>query len=287
MMAVKKLLVLFCILALTTLACGINVDLGTSSSSTPTQQVTGMDQVSTMVAQTLQALTQTALAATPANTPTPNVTPTPTNTPVSPTLSVSVATNCYAGPSTSYGFVITIYPGTTVTVVGKDTGDNYWIIDVPGYPGTLCWLSGQYASVNGDTSDLPAPATTTILYGLSEPTDLRVSCNRQWQNGGGTSPLPPLPWPPHSTPWPPHGGHGGGGGWWGKWTVALHWKNTDSTQTGVLVYRNGDEIASLGGGANSYTDKGGQWDGDITYGVQAVNSSAVSSIATVDTGNCR
>ncbi len=65
-----------------------------------------------------------------------------------------------------------------MTVVGKDTGDNYWIIDVPGYPGTVCWLSGQYASVSGDTTDLSVPATTAILYALSSPDDLRISCNR-------------------------------------------------------------------------------------------------------------
>ena len=173
-------------------------------------------------------------------------------------------------------------------MVGKDTGDNYWIIDVPGYPGTLCWLSGQYATVSGDTIDLPAPATTTILYGLSEPTDLRVSCNRQWQNVAPSRlghRMARLGHPMARLGHPMEGMVEEVGG--GEWRVTLHWQNTDDTQTGVLVYRNGDEIASLGGGANSYTDKGGQWDGDITYGVQAVNSSEVSSIATVDTGNCR
>ena len=217
MATIKKLLVLFCILTLVTLACGVTADLGTSPSSTPTNQLTNMDQVSTMVAQTLQALTQEALLATPAYTPTPVATATPTNTPVPPTLSVSVATNCYAGPSTSYGFVITIYPGTTVTVVGKDTGDNYWIIDVPGYPGTLCWLSGQYASISGDTSDLSAPATTAAsIYTLDEPTNLRVSCHRQ---------VFPTPTPGGS--WSGHGWHGG------PVTVSLHWRNTDPDQTGV------------------------------------------------------
>ena len=65
-MTVKKLLALFCILALAMLACGVTVDLGTSSSnSTPTSSPSGSGQVSTMVAQTLQALTQEALLTTP------------------------------------------------------------------------------------------------------------------------------------------------------------------------------------------------------------------------------
>ena len=274
-MIVKKLLALFGVLELVTLACGFTVDLGTSSSSTPTATPSGSDQVSTMVAQTLDALTQEALLATPADTSTPSITPTPTNTPLPPTLSVSVATNCYAGPSIHYGFVITIYPGTTVTVVGKDPTDNYWVIDVPGYPGTNCWLSGQYASVNGDTTDLSVPATTVIVAYLSEPTNLRVSCIRHnW----------PTPTPGGSWHW----GNGWGGG---AGTAVLHWRNTDPDQTNVRVYRNGYRIATLGRGATSYTDNfsgwGRNWGWDVTYGVQAINSYEVSGIVTVDTGNCR
>jgi len=276
-MLMKRFLALFCVLALVTLACSVTVDLGTSPASTPTHQLSSRDQVSTMVAQTLQAFTQEALLATPAETSTPTATATPTNTRMPPTLSVSVATNCYAGPSTHYGFVITIYPGTSVTVVGKDTADNYWIIDVPGYPGTVCWLSGQYASVSGDTNDLSMPATTAILYALSSPDDLRISCNRPaWT---------PFPTPGPGTPWPHHWGYGwqGGGG-----SVVFRWRNTDPDQTNVLVYRDGYRVATLGGGATSYSDGGGwDWRGGMTYGVQAINSYAVSSIETIDTGNCR
>jgi hypothetical protein len=276
MITVRKLLALFGVLALVTLACGFTVDLGTSSSGTSTPTPSGPNQVSTMVAQTLQAFTQEALLATPAETATPIATAAIANTALPTTLSVSVATNCYAGPSTHYGFVITIYPGTTVTVVGKDIADNYWIIDVPGYPGTVCWLSGQYASLSGDTTDLSAPATTTILYALSAPDDLRISCHRP----------APQPTPGPGTPWPHHywgGGWQGGGG-----SVVFRWRNTDPDQTNVLVYRDGYRVATLGGGATSYSDGGG-WDGrwGAAYGVQAINSYAVSSIETIDTGNCR
>ena len=283
-MALKKLLALFCILALAMLACGVTVDLGTSSpTSTPTSSLSSSDQVSTSVAQTLQALTQEALLATPANTSTPTPTATITNTSDPPTLSVSDATDCYAGPSTHYGFVITIYPGTTVTVVGKDPGDNYWIIDVPGYPGTTCWLSGQYASVSGDTTNLSAPATTTILYALSAPDNLRISCNRPtWTRPPAWTPFPT---PGPGTPWPHHSGNGwqGGNGWHGGGgSVVLRWQNTEPTQTNVLIYRDGYRVATLGGAATSYS---GGWGG--TYGVQAINSYAVSSIETISTGDCR
>ena len=194
-MRLNKLLALFCIGALVIVACSVTVDLGTSPSSTPTQQNTDVNQVPTMIAQTLQAFTQTALFAAPANTSTPTATATASGTPMPSTLSVSVATNCYTGPNTNYGTVNIIYPGTTVTVVGKDTADNYWIIDVPGYPATTCWLSGRYASVNGDISDLPAPATPplpSITYNYDPDDWCAHSSHRgrwmDWQHhrGGGS-----------------------------------------------------------------------------------------------------
>jgi hypothetical protein len=193
-MRVNKLLALFCIGAMAMVACSVTVDLGASPSSTSTQQNTEVNQVPTMIAQTMQALTQTALFDSPANTSTPTATATASGTSMPLTLSVSVATNCYTGPNTNYGTVITIYPGTTVTVVGKDTADNYWVIDVPGYPGTTCWLSGRYASLSGDISDLPAPAAPplpSITYNYNPGDWCAHSSHRGWRNhwshhwGGG------------------------------------------------------------------------------------------------------
>jgi hypothetical protein len=263
----RRYLSLICMLTLAILACSVTVDLGTSAVSTPARHLSAQDNVSTMVAQTLQAYTQAALSATPANTPVPSSTPTPTNTAIPPTLSVSVATNCYAGPRTNYGFVITVRPGTIVTVVGKDTADNYWIIDVPGYPGTICWLSGQYASVSGDTASLLAPATPEVSnYTLSEPRNLRVSC---WsESDSGT----PDPWWHHES----------------ETTVNFRWTNTDPDQSGVRVYRNGWRVATLGAHASSYTDTlFHDWRHGVTYGVQAFDGTQVSSIVTIDLRRCR
>ena len=261
MMGIKSFLVLVSVLGLAILACGMSVDLGNRSAPTPTGQPAGQNEVATMVAGTVQAFTQVALSATPA------ATLTATNTPLPPTLSVSVATNCYAGPRTDYGFVITIYPGTTVTVVGKDTPDNSWIIDVPGYPGTVCWLSGQNAKINGDTAALPAPATPVIsIYTLSEPRNLRVSCTSESLSG---------------TPEP----------WWhnaSEWTVVFRWTNTDADQTGVRVYRNGRHLATLGAHASSFTESFfHQGRHGVTYAVQAVTSARVSSIVSIDVNHCR
>ncbi len=251
---------LACVLALVILACGVSVDLGNAPLATPTGQLSSLDQISTFTVQTLQALTQTAI------TPTSSSTPTATNTPAPVTLSVSSATNCYAGPRTNYGFVITIYPGMIVSVVGRDPADNYYVIDVPGYPGTVCWLSGQYAALNGDMASLPIPATPQISkYTLSEPRALHTSCSSEELSG---------------TPEP----------WWhdaAEWTVVVRWRNSDPDQTGVRIYKNGHHIATLGARASSYTDSffHNRHHG-VTYGVQVFNSSEVSSIVTVSLNHC-
>jgi hypothetical protein len=263
----NRFLGLLGILALAVTGCSMTVDTGApSASSTPTE-LSVQQQVATGVAQASQALTQQA----PTSTPTPMATATPTPLALPATLSVSSATNCYAGPSTRYGFVITVRPGTVVTVTGRDTPDNYWIIEVPGYPGSVCWLSGQYASVSGDTANLPAPATPLpSIYTLSEPRGLRVSCTA---HDGSDS----------------HGDRHDGDHHdeSSSWTVVFRWKNTSNDATGVRVYRNGRLVARLGPGGSSYTDTfpGHRFRG-VTYGVQAYSATAVSSIVTVSTGRC-
>src|SRR5258708_27289419 len=66
---------------------------------------------------------------------------------------VTASTNCRTGPSTAYDLVLKMNPGQTVPLVGKDTQDNYWIINNPS--GGTCWLWGQYAAVGGKTAALP------------------------------------------------------------------------------------------------------------------------------------
>ncbi len=264
----RRFLGLFGILALAGLACGISVDLGIPTAGNSTPQSSLQQQVATGVAQTVQAFTQEAPSATLTPIPLLTATATPAVFAVPPSLSVSVATNCYAGPSTSYGFVITMRPGVTATVVGKDVADNYWIIDAPGYPGTVCWLSGQYVALSGDSTNLPSPATPVVsTYTLDEPRNLHASCTSDSSSDSSDE------------DW----GHGGS-----KWTVVLHWRNTDPDQTRVRVFRNGRLLDVLGAHASSYTDIAYvHWHHDLTYGVQAYSSTAVSSIVTVNVGRCK
>ena len=76
------------------------------------------------------------------------------STPGAPMVSVSSATNCRTGPSTDYDLLYTLNVGQTVEVVGKYSGGNYWVIDNPDGGGN-CWLWGEYATILGNTDNLP------------------------------------------------------------------------------------------------------------------------------------
>jgi len=70
-----------------------------------------------------------------------------------PPISVAVATNCRTGPSADYNIVLAFLPGQTALIIGKYTPANYWVIQTMN--GYTCWLWGQYASIDGDTSSIP------------------------------------------------------------------------------------------------------------------------------------
>jgi hypothetical protein len=263
MSSTKKYLTAFSLIASTALACSLTLDLGTQPGSTPTAQLSALDHVSTMVAQTLQVFTQQAPTATPTPTETPTSTPLPTFIP--PVLTVSTDTSCYAGPGPSYGLVMTLHPGTLATPVGRETSANYWVIDIPNYPGSTCWLSGTYANVTGDTSNLPeVSAPEASSYTLSEPKSLHASCTSTLISSGSGSDEDSL------------------------WTVVFRWTNTEPYQTGVRVYRDGRLIATLGPHASSILDSSHHFHhrSDVTYGVQVFNSTQVSSIVTIEIRHC-
>lgn len=82
-----------------------------------------------------------------------------------PYVQVSTATNCRKGPGQNYDAVGALQVGERARVVGKYPPANYWIIEDPRGGGT-CWLWGQYATIEGDVSQLPVmtpfPLATSI-----------------------------------------------------------------------------------------------------------------------------
>ena len=152
-MRVNRVLFAISVLLIAILACDAS---GGQTAPTP-------DLPGTITAQAL-ALQAPSNTPTSTNTPAPLNSPTPAFTPTSsvPMVSVTSPTNCRTGPGTVYDLVFSMNPGESAEIVGKDTPDNYWIIDNPS--GGTCWLWGQYAVISGTTEGLqeyPPPPTPT------------------------------------------------------------------------------------------------------------------------------
>ncbi len=79
---------------------------------------------------------------------------TPTLAPSIPSVSVSIDTNCRTGPGKIYDYLTALVVGETAEVIGKytSTSPSYWIITKDSF---TCWLWGKYATVEGETSNLP------------------------------------------------------------------------------------------------------------------------------------
>lgn len=109
-------------------------------------------------------------AATP--TPEPTATITPTATLGAPTVTVSQNTNCRTGPGLAYELLGALLVGEVGNVVGLGQGVDYVIINNPDVAGT-CWLWLEFATLAGDTSQLPQmtppPPPTPTLTPTPEP----------------------------------------------------------------------------------------------------------------------
>jgi hypothetical protein len=128
----------------------------------------------------LSGETATALAqptATPSASSTPTETPIPvlvTSTSGSPALtgpvvSVSGNTHCRTGPGKNFVSRFVFKVGERAAVVAKNSKLEYWVIQSP-TSSTLCWLWDYYATVEGNTANIPeatSPPTPTELPTLT------------------------------------------------------------------------------------------------------------------------
>ncbi len=98
----------------------------------------------------------------PAITPTPTITLTPTLS--VPMVSVSVNTNCRTGPGKVYDWLGALLVGEQAEVMARSADGQYWVIRNPDNNGGLCWLWGNYATVEGPIVNLqvwdPPPTPT-------------------------------------------------------------------------------------------------------------------------------
>ncbi|MFN8399864.1 MAG: hypothetical protein U0X74_07610 [Anaerolineales bacterium] len=184
MNATRKSLLLLVVLILFTLACGlenIQVVEPPDLEATITAQAALLQQGGQPTADPAQQVI-VVVTATPEGgvAPTEQVQPAAVLPPATGdvTVTVTTATNCRLGPGQNFSIVYGMPIGQVAKVVAKNSYSGYWIIEIPGKTGQNCWLWGQYAVINGDTSTLkevvtptsPAPTKTNTPVPTITPT---------------------------------------------------------------------------------------------------------------------
>jgi hypothetical protein len=165
----KKTVRLFCLPAIglfLSLACffpSLNTDEPDAAAQTAAAQTVVAYAVETQLSQLTMELptppvftptlleTQTQLVL-PTATDTSTPEPTFTFTPSKPIISVSKNTNCRTGNAKNYDYVGALVTGEQAEMLARDSG-NYWYVRLPS--GKMCWLWAEYATITGDTSQLP------------------------------------------------------------------------------------------------------------------------------------
>jgi uncharacterized protein YgiM (DUF1202 family) len=171
---VYKLALFIFVLILISVACNLPSEtLGTVTDSTATPIPDSQTQPAPDDQELTSPNPEPSGTSTHTNTPTPSNTPTITltATPSTPMVSVSTNTNCRTGPGVVYDLLTTLLVGEEAEVVGKYTTSNppHWIIKKGGI---TCWLWGEYATVVGDTNNLPemVPPPTPTPSPTATPT---------------------------------------------------------------------------------------------------------------------
>ena len=155
--------------------------LATAIASTLTSQLTATpdlaattiaqaQQLATLVSATLSALPSPTLLPTPSLTPTSSTTqsPPPTNLPsVTPTLSPTrppliatvntAALNLRTGPGTDYPVVQSYERGTVVTILGKESDEQWIKVETP--DGKVGWIATRYLRLSADLTNIAVVET--------------------------------------------------------------------------------------------------------------------------------
>lgn len=257
----KRIIYAILILVLAAFACSLP---GQSTPSTTASETPGdqnqPDLAATITAQAMTIQAPTATLPLPTETLTPEFTATITLTPTPevPMVSVSVNTNCRTGPNIQFDLIGALNVGQNAEVVGRYQNGAYWIIKNPGSSGN-CWLWGNYATVTGNTSNLPefpSPPTPTPYPPLAPKNfDVDIACTLQ------TTPV-----------------------YVNLVEISMSWSDEATNESGYKVYRDGTLIATLEANKTSASDDTtlaaiwliGNPEPSITYAVQAFNSAGTS-----------
>ncbi|MCB2202664.1 SH3 domain-containing protein [bacterium] len=160
-----KTLLAFCVLAATSLACGL---FGVSGEATEEIEATSTPQV-VVVTATPEMVTETP--------ETEMETEAPEDTTPQATLNQDL--NVRYGPGTEYGIITALPGGTTLDVIGIDQYGYWWQVQLP--DGTIGWVSISYTT-SENTEDVE------VVAGPPAPTSSSSEASPTESGGGSVAP---------------------------------------------------------------------------------------------------
>lgn len=80
-----------------------------------------------------------------------------------PVLVTQSPTNVRLGPGVAYSVYYVLDAGTTVPILGRNSGSTWWVVPGPGDgSGPAGWIAGAVVSMQGDTGSVPIMATPPL-----------------------------------------------------------------------------------------------------------------------------
>jgi len=165
------------------------------------------------------------------------------------TVTVTTATNCRTGPGQNFKIIYGMPVGQVAKVVAKNSYSGYWIIEIPGQAGQNCWLWGQYAVINGDTSTLKEVVTPTspapTITNTPKPTNT-VQPTATSTTAAAVAPNAPQ----ILTSFVTCSDAGGGNR---NYVIELNWADNSNNETMFVITTSSNRLDSKGPNATSHT----------------------------------
>ncbi len=170
---------------------------------------------------------------------TPFASPVPVTPTTKPTVSIHTdGAKCKSGPGEDFKVIATFTVGTNADLIAKDTADGYWLVKDPG-SGSSCWLLVQDATPAGSFESLPEVTPQPVAQSVPN-----APSRGNWNYSCDSTSLSTL----------------------------LGWNPPAGSVNGYRVYRQGTQIADLGGGTTSYKETiPFNYGSSINYSVEAYN----------------
>jgi len=125
-------------------------------------------------------------------------------------LTLNEEATCLSGPGQGFDEVGMLSAGQVAEALGKSPEGDYWVIQYPAEPATLCWVANASVVVSGNPQIVPVatpPATPTLPNspeaGCPSPVPsgpTPVSCGAPPSGSGCPSPVPSGPTPVYCGP---------------------------------------------------------------------------------------